>query len=61
YLSRLACSQCRIIFNLEVKLDVVQNNILIEATGKYFILIVGKKIEEIIFSAKHKLWLRCKK
>jgi len=38
-------------------MNFMQNNILIQATRKHFILIVEKKIEGIIFSAIHKLRL----
>jgi hypothetical protein len=49
YLGKLVCRQCEIIFNLKVKLDVVQNNILIQATGKHFILIVEKRLKRLYF------------
>ncbi len=51
FISKLVCRQCELFSILNLQMEVMQNNILIEATGKHFVLMVEKKIEEVIFSA----------
>ena len=41
-------------------MDVMGNNTLIEATCEHFVLIIEKRIGEIVFSAKYKLRLKRK-